>query len=195
MTDDFLRPESLLTRSQMRKYADYLESVVGRQRRGCLLHLRVKKAQHLTPATVNHCIVWDSPYDDAPLRVTNPNGLMVAQLMKGGIHAPLEAHWGAEILIVGKNGEHATCAQIDAPDVRQRFGGSIAEWVIDYRRVHAEIEGPLTYNKAIEYIVAKDVPHYAWGKRSNRPHCAIIDRGQLPQGRELRNSWRLTDFL
>lgn len=157
---------------------------------------RLASAHHLPPAKVEHCIAWEDPYEiDAPMKVTHPNPRCVAELMAGGIHPPVDAHWMAQVRIVSADGRSQVVAAINAPEVRRDLAPVVYEEIVDYSRCHNETIGPLSYDEAIEYILQKDVPKHVWGMTYNRTMFAIVRRDQIPSDRTFRNQWRLANVL
>jgi hypothetical protein len=55
----------------------------------------------------------------------------------------------------------------------------------------------MTEEEAIEYLIQKDVPQHVWQTwdSGNKPKMVICRKEQLPQTREWRNSWRISDEL
>ena len=150
--------------------------------------------------------MWECPYEDgggAPMKVTNPSGRCLGELVRGGIHCPIEAHWESKILVIAKDGQYTVVRQIDAEEVRIKMrinnGGIANEFVVDYRRPHNEIGGPMSVQEAHEYIFAKDVPQYVWGRerKYNKPKFCIVPYTMVPaeDKRHLRNAWRLSDTI
>ena len=194
-----MNPKEFLNKKQREIYDDYRAERKAHMNNGSHMWMRIS-ANHdsIESKEPEWVAIWEDDYEDGPMKVTIPSGQCIGELMKGGIHCPIEAHWNSELLIVAKDGEQAVVAQINAPTVRARFrmdhGGIENEWVIDYRRPHNEIAKPMTFQEAHEYIFAKDVPQYAWGTKRNRPSFLIIPKTKLPPTRRFRNSWRLADY-
>ena len=55
----------------------------------------------------------------------------------------------------------------------------------------------MTEEEAIEYLIMKDVPQSVWQEwdSGNKPKMVICRKDQLPQTREWRNAWRISDEL
>lgn len=53
--------------------------------------------------------------------------------------------------------------------------------------------GPMTEEKAMEYLVMKDVPRHIWSKKYNRPMLKIVEASTIPSDQILRNAWRLSE--
>lgn len=171
-----------------------------------------KSRTHVKPANVEHCVVFNDPYDlDAPVRVLHPDRRSVAELMAGGIHPPIEAIHAQRLRLVGSDGEVAECSRLEAPAVRWRMNNkvtilqdeetgavtkhtTVSETVIDNSAAHLTVAMPMTYEQAIEWIIQKDIPFDVWGRQHNRPQFAIINKAALPKTREHRNSWRLSNL-
>jgi hypothetical protein len=53
----------------------------------------------------------------------------------------------------------------------------------------------MTEEQAIEYLIMKDVPQDVWREwnTGNKPKLVICKKQQLPQTREWRNAWRISE--
>jgi len=198
-----MNPKEFLNKEQRETYAEYRKQRKEHLNRGSHMWMRIS-ANHddIEAKDPEWVAIWECDYEDdgkAPMKVTIPSGQCIGELMKGGIHCPIEAHWNSQLLIVAKDGQHTVVSQIEAPKVRARMkidnGGIENEWVVDYRRPHNEVAPAMTFQEAHEYIFAKDVPQYVWsGAKRNRPSFLIIPKTKLPPTRRFRNSWKLADY-
>lgn len=191
-----MSPETYLTGAQHTAYLQYQADKASAWAKGLHYWQRIAASRiTVSPVEVPYVAAWHDPYEpESPMKVTTASGRCIGELMAGGIHPPLEAHMAAKILLVGKSGKHVVVDQIDAPEWRRRLGELEGEWIVDYRRCHAETEGPLCLEDAIEYVTMKDVPQYVWGVKRNRRHFAIMERSRLPKDRKLRNAWKLEEM-
>lgn len=192
-----MSPTEFLTGAQATTYLQYREDRARALESGTHYWQRIAASREkVQPVNCEYVGVWEDPLSpDQPLKVTSPSGRCLGELMAGGIHPSIEAHWGAQVLLVSQDGRHAVVEQIDAPKMRRELAPLVGEWVVDYRRCHAETMGPLTLTQAVEWVMKKDVPNYVWGVKRNRPYFAIIRRDQLPKSRAFRKCWRLRDVL
>jgi hypothetical protein len=55
----------------------------------------------------------------------------------------------------------------------------------------------MTEEEAIEYLILKDCPQSVWENynEGNRPKMVVCRKEQLPQTREWRNAWKISDDL
>jgi len=55
----------------------------------------------------------------------------------------------------------------------------------------------MTEEEAIEYLILKDCPRQVWENynKGNRPTMVICKKEQLPQTREWRNAWKISEEL
>jgi len=55
--------------------------------------------------------------------------------------------------------------------------------------------GPLTEEKAIEYLIYKDVPRKVWENwnKGNKPKLVICRKDQIPKNREWRDAWKIAE--
>ena len=105
-----------------------------------------------------------------------PDPNWMAAAMQGGILPPVWVYW--------------ELAKDEAqPDFKKHTRG--------YLLHNTEPMEAMTEEKAIEYLIQKDVPQHVWQNwdSGNKPRMAICRKGQLPQTREWRNAWRISDEL
>ena len=55
----------------------------------------------------------------------------------------------------------------------------------------------LTEEEAIEYLIKKDIPKRVWStwNEGNKPKMVICRTHQLPEHRQWRNAWQITDDI
>ena len=172
-----------------------------------------KQARRLNPANIGHAILWENPWIDDQLVIQHPDGQMVAALMHGNLKPEIGAINGTRF-INSTPLKHEVVDRVDIWDSRFRLGGQaampgaaslylgqmnnipeVATHVVDYRRAHEEIGGPMSYEDAIEYILQRDVPKLVLTKKTNRPVYAIVPKSAIPTDRTYRDSWRLSDII
>lgn len=153
---------------------------------------RMDTARHeIEPVEVQECIPFNQPYDiDAPCAVVHPHPGFIAELMHGGIHPTISANLEKKILLISESGKSEVVAKIDAPEWRAKNGPIQAEYVVDARRCLSDIEGPLTYEQAIEYCIMISIPVAVWGRQHNKRQFVIIKKDALPD-RSARDAWEL----
>ena len=59
------------------------------------------------------------------------------------------------------------------------------------RQFDAPRVGPLTEERAIEYLCMKDLPRRCWSEEHNRPMFKIVTTDQIPKDRTFRNAWQM----
>lgn len=148
----------------------------------------------IQPIEVRDCVPYVLPYDlDAPCAVMHPTPWFVSELMRGGIHPPLSAQLEQKLLIIAESGKSAVVTKLEAPEWRAVNGPIKGEYVVDNRRYLTEVEGPLTYEQAIEYCIMKDIPVAVWGCQHNDRRFVITRKENLPD-RSTRGSWKFADM-
>ena len=55
----------------------------------------------------------------------------------------------------------------------------------------------LTEERAIEYLIMKDLPQHVWKDydKANKPRMVICTKQQLPSTRVWRNAWKINEEL
>lgn len=185
-------------------YANYVAKRLAHIEAGTHCWMRIFRTQRLIDfkagqesfPEIDHVIVYEDPFDmEAPVRVCRPQPMCVHQLLFGGVHAPIEAHLEHKLLMINSDGSGDVVAKFEADEYAKRHD-VISQHVVDYRRVHDEVMQALSYEKAIEWIMMKDVPYLVWANNGgqNRRKFAIADRSAIPHDCSQRNAWRLGGF-
>jgi hypothetical protein len=187
--------EKHLTPDQLEDYREYRRVWNEAWANGSHHWLRIAKSRNeLEPVHVEDCVPYAPPYDlDAPCAVLHPSPRFIAELMAGGIHPPLSALLEQQLLIIAKDGTSAVVSKVEAEEWRAKHAPIAGEYVVDNRRAHLEVEGPLTYEQAIEYTIMKDIPVAVWGRQHNQRQFMVVKKASLPD-RSNRNSWKLADM-
>jgi len=187
--------EAHLNADQLEAYRDYKRVWKESWQAGTHHWQRIAKAREDTqPVDVEHCVPYSPPYDmEAPCAVMHPSPRFIAELMAGGIHPPLSALLEQQLLIIAKDGTSAVVPKVEAAEWRAKHAPIAGEYVVDNRRAHLEVEGPLTYEQAIEYAIMKDIPVAVWGRQHNQRQFIVVKKALLPD-RANRNSWKLADM-
>lgn len=131
--------------------------------------------ENLEPHQSEYRVVYEDNVDEsAKILVPDPNWMACA--LQGGILPPVWAYWEM------KKDE----AQ---PDFKKHTRG--------YLLHNTEPVPAMTEEQAIEYLIMKDVPESVWKNwnEGNRPKMVICKINQLPQTREWRNAWRISNEL
>jgi hypothetical protein len=55
----------------------------------------------------------------------------------------------------------------------------------------------MTEERAIEYLIMKDLPGHVWQNwdKANKPRLVICKKSQLPSTRVWRNAWKISEEL
>jgi hypothetical protein len=134
---------------------------------------------NLRPVHSQYRVVYEDPAEpDAPAKVIIPDPNWMAAALHGGILPPIEAYL--------RDREVANAWEAAHNGMQEGF-----DWR-DHGAAHpyAEPCGPMTEEKAIEYLVMKDIPPRVWRDyRGNRTILRIIKVEQLPSTREWREAW------
>lgn len=188
-----------LEHAEQQAYAAYVAARAAHMEAGTHCWMRMARAQDRIKfvwvneptrlANVEHAIPYEDSLD-GPVKVLYPAPNCVAELMLGGVHAPIEAHLEHRLLMINSD---------DSGDVIHKYEEGqylkthdvVGQYVVDYRRVHDEVMVPLTYEEAIEWIMMKGVPYEVWANhhQQNRKKFAIVHRSQIPSDRIHRNAW------
>lgn len=131
--------------------------------------------ENLEPYQSDYRVVYEDNLDE-PAKILVPDPNWMACALQGGILPPVWVYWEL------KKDE----AQ---PDFKKHTRG--------YLLHNTEPMPPMTEEEAIEYLIMKDVPEDVWRNwdEGNRPKMIICKKQQLPQTREWRNAWRISDEL
>ena len=56
---------------------------------------------------------------------------------------------------------------------------------------------PMTEERAIEYLIMKDLPKHVWQNydKANKPRMVICTKSQLPSTRVWRNAWKINEEI
>ena len=120
-------------------------------------------------------VVWedpDKPEECAKVTVPDPNWMACA--LQGGILPPVEVYW--------------ELAKDEAkPDFKKHTRGYLLH---NTKPIEA-----MTEEKAIEYLIMKDIPQRVWRdyEKANRPRLVICRKDQLPSTRVWRNAWKIDE--
>ena len=129
--------------------------------------------QNLEMHQSDYRVVYEDSVDEcAKILVPDPNWMAAA--MQGGILPPVWVYW--------------ELAKDEAqPDFKKHTRG--------YLLHQTEPMPAMTEEEAIEYLIMKDVPQDVWRQwnTGNKPKLVICKKQQLPQTRELRNAWRISE--
>ena len=131
--------------------------------------------ENLEPVQSDYRVVYEGSIDEcAKILAPDPNWMACA--LQGGILPPVEVYW--------------ELAKDEAqPDFVKHTRGYLLH---DTQPIDA-----LDEKSAIEYLIMKDISPDIWMNwdDGNRPKMVICRKEQLPQTREWRNSWRISDKL
>ena len=128
---------------------------------------------NLEPVQSDYRVVYETDVDSpASILVADPNWMAAAR--QGGILPPVWVYW-----LLAADEAH--------PDFKRHTRGYLLH---ETRPV-----GPLTEEQAIEYLILKDIPREVWENYNvgNKPKLVICNKSQLPQSREWRNAWGISD--
>lgn len=129
--------------------------------------------QNLEMHQSDYRVVYEDSVDEC-CRVLCPDPNWMAAAMQGGILPPVWVYW--------------ELAKDEAqPDFKKHTRG--------YLLHQTEPMGPMTEEQAIEYLIMKDVPQNVWREwnTGNKPKLVICKKQQLPQTREWRNAWKISE--
>ena len=131
--------------------------------------------ENLEPHQSDYRIVFEDNVDE-PAKVLVPDPNWMACALQGGILPPVWVYWEL------KKDE----AQ---PDFKKHTRG--------YLLHNTKPVPAMTEEQAIEYLIMKDVSEDVWRNwdEGNRPKMVICKINQLPQTREWRNAWRISNEL
>ena len=129
----------------------------------------------LKPFKTQYAVV----YDDIDMKccgVMYPDPHAMAALMAGGVFPPIEVFW-----------------KLASDAAQPNFKKHTRLHLLD----DAPKEAAKTEAEAVEFLIMKDVPMHIWQnyKASNSVNMVICRKEQLPQTREWRNAWRISDEL
>ena len=131
--------------------------------------------EHLEPVQTDYRVVYEDSVDEcAKILVPDPNWLACA--MHGSILPPVWVY-------------HELAKDEAQPDFKKHTRG--------YLLHNTEPVDAMTEEEAIEYLILKDCPDSVWKtyNEGNRLKMVICKKEQLPQTREWRNAWKISDAL
>ena len=181
-----------LTEEQMNDYIAYIELRKQADREGWHHWHRIANSREtIKQEQVKHCIPFEGDID-GPAPVLHPSDRFISELMAGNIHPPIDAVHNQKLLLIAKSGKYEVVSKIDAAEWREKNGPLEGEIVVDNRRCHEEVVGPMSYAQAIEYCILKDIPRKIWDQSfgSNYQQFWIISKDVL-KDRTYRNAWKL----
>ena len=129
--------------------------------------------ENLDEVRTDYCVVYEEEVDECA-RVLSPDPNWMAAAMQGGILPPVWVYW--------------ELAKDEAqPDFTNHTRG--------YLLHQTEPMPAMTEEEAIEYLIMKDVPQDVWREwnTGNKPKLVICKKQQLPQTREWRNAWKISE--
>jgi hypothetical protein len=131
--------------------------------------------ENLDGVQSDYRVVFEDSIDDcAKILVPDPNWMACA--LQGGILPPVWVY-------------HELAKDEAQPDFKKHTRG--------YLLHQTEPVGAMTEEEAIEYLIMKDCPESVWKtyNEGNRPTMVICTKQQLPQTREWRNAWKISEEL
>ena len=120
-----------------------------------------------------YAVVYEEGVDDCA-RILSPDPNWLACALQGGILPPVWVYW--------------MLAEDEAqPDFKEHTRKHLLDEVAPI--------GPLTEEKAIEYLIYKDVPRKVWENwnKGNKPKLVICRKDQIPKNREWRDAWKIAE--
>lgn len=131
--------------------------------------------ENLDGVQSDYRVVYEDKLDEcAKILVPDPNWMACA--LQGGILPPVEVY-------------HELAKDEAKEDFKKHTRG--------YLLHETEPVEAMTEEEAIEYLILKDCPESVWKtyNEGNRLKMVICRKEQLPQTREWRNAWRISDKL
>ena len=131
--------------------------------------------ENLEGVQSDYRVVYEDSVDEcAKILVPDPNWMACA--LQGGILPPVWVY-------------HELAKDEAQPDFKKHTRG--------YLLHNTEPVGAMTEEEAIEYLILKDCPESVWKtyNEGNRLKMVICKKEQLPQTREWRNAWKISDAL
>lgn len=131
--------------------------------------------QNLEKYDTEYVVVYEDNIDE-PAKVMSPDPNWMACALRGGIVPPVWVY-------------HELAKDEAQPGFKQHTRGHLLH--------ETKPMGPMTEEEAIEYLVMKDVPQHVWKtwNDGNKPKMVICKKEQLPQTRQWRNAWRISEEL
>ena len=131
--------------------------------------------ENLDGVQSDYRVVYEDSVDEcAKILVPDPNWMACA--LQGGILPPVWVY-------------HELAKDEAQPDFKKHTRG--------YLLHNTEPMPAMTEEEAIEYLILKDCPDSVWKtyNEGNRLKMVICKKEQLPQTREWRNAWKISDAL
>ena len=131
--------------------------------------------ENLEGVQSDYRVVYEDSVDEcAKILVPDPNWMACA--LQGGILPPVWVY-------------HELAKDEAQPDFKKHTRG--------YLLHNTEPVPAMTEEEAIEYLILKDCPESVWKtyNEGNRLKMVICKKEQLPQTREWRNAWKISDDL
>jgi len=131
--------------------------------------------ENLEGVQSDYRVVYEDSVDEcAKILVPDPNWMACA--LQGGILPPVWVY-------------HELAKDEAQPDFKKHTRG--------YLLHNTEPVEAMTEEEAIEYLILKDCPESVWKtyNEGNRLKMVICKKEQLPQTREWRNAWKISDAL
>jgi|TARA_E500000318_G_scaffold19558_1_gene20327 hypothetical protein len=131
--------------------------------------------ENLEPVQTDYRVVYEDSVDECA-KILVPDLNWMACALQGGILPPVWVYW--------------ELAKDEAqPDFKKHTRG--------YLLHETEPMPAMTEEEAIEYLIQQILPQRIWQNwnSGNKPKMVICKKQQLPQTREWRNAWRISDEL
>ena len=131
--------------------------------------------EHLEKVQSDIRVIYEDSVD-APAKILVPDPNWMACALQGGILPPVESYW--------------ELAKDEAqPDFKNHTRG--------YLLHNTKPVDAMTEEEAIDYLIKKDVPQSVWKtwNEGNKPTMVICRTHQLPEHRQWRNAWQITDDI
>ena len=131
--------------------------------------------ENLDGVQSDYRVVYEDSVDECS-RILVPDPNFMSAAIAGGILPPVWVY-------------HELAADEAQPDFKKHTRG--------YLLHQTEPIGPLTEEQALEYLIQKDISPSIWQTwdEGNKPKLVICTKQQLPQTREWRNAWQISDEL
>lgn len=120
-----------------------------------------------------YVVVYEDGVDDCA-RILSPDPNWLACALQGGILPPVWVYW-----------------ELAKDEAQPDFNNHTRSYLL-----HTTEPMPaMTEEQAIEYLIMKDIPQKVWQEwnTGNKPKLVICKREQLPQTREWRDAWRISE--
>ena len=131
--------------------------------------------EHLEKVQSDIRVIYEDSVD-APAKILVPDPNWMACALQGGILPPVESYW-----------------ELAKDEAQPNFKNHTRGYLLhDTKPVDA-----MTEEEAIEYLIKKDIPQSVWKtwNKGNKPKMVICRTHQLPEHRQWRNAWQITDDI